>query len=306
MRNAFALEITALAQQDPRLVLLSGDIGNRLFDDLKQKAPERFYNCGVAEANMVSVAAGMALSGLKPVVYTIATFCTIRCLEQIRLDACYQNLPVVFVGAGAGLSYASLNASHQALEDIAFFRLFPNMTVLCPADAFEARAALRAALGCNGPVYIRLGKKGEPNVHKDVPAFTIGKAAVLREGKDVCLIATGTILHNTLKAAESLAKQGVAAEVVNMHTVKPLDTALLARAFSGHRLVVTVEEHAAAGGLGGAVAEWRAEQSGAGARLIRLGTGDKFIYVATDQEHARHQFGLDAEQIAATVLGQLR
>ena len=158
MRNAFAQEITALAAEDKRIVLLSGDIGNRLFDPYKKQFPDRFYNCGVAEANMTSVAAGMALSGLRPVTYTIAAFNTVRCLEQIRVDVCYQGLPVVIVGVGGGLSYAALNATHHALEDVAFLRILPNMTVICPGDAWEVRAAVRAAIKHNGPVYVRLGK----------------------------------------------------------------------------------------------------------------------------------------------------
>ena len=159
MRAAFANEIEALSAKDERLVLLSGDIGNRMFDTYKEKFPNRFYNCGVAEANMTGIAAGMALCGLRPITYTITAFNTIRCLEQIRLDVCYQNLPVIIVGVGGGLSYSSLNATHHALEDIASLRVLPNMTVICPGDAWEVRAALRAAIEVDGPVYIRMAKK---------------------------------------------------------------------------------------------------------------------------------------------------
>src|SRR5262245_37500104 len=162
MRNAFAAEVTALAGQDERVVLLMGDIGNRLFNDFRDRHPERFFNCGIAEANMTGMAAGMAACGLRPVTYTIAPFVTTRCLEQVRVDVCYHRLPVTIVGVGAGLSYASLGATHQACEDIAFLRALPGMTVVCPADPLEVRLALRAALRHPGPVYLRLGKKGEP------------------------------------------------------------------------------------------------------------------------------------------------
>src|SRR5437588_11098242 len=162
MRNAFAAEITALAEKDDRVVLLSGDIGNRLFDNYKERFKTRFFNCGVAEANMMSMAAGMAFSGMRPVAYTITPFITTRCLEQIRVDVCYHNVPVTIVGVGAGLSYASLNATHHSCEDIAFLRAIPNMTVVCPADPFEVRCALTASIQRGGPVYLRLGKKGEP------------------------------------------------------------------------------------------------------------------------------------------------
>lgn len=202
MRNAFAAEVTALAAADERVVLLSGDIGNRLFDRFKEQHPERFFNCGVAEANMMSVAAGLALSGLRPVTYTITPFTTTRCLEQIRVDVGYHHAPVTIVGVGGGLSYASLGATHHSCEDIAFLRAIPGMTVLCPGDAMEVRWAMRAALGQDGPVYIRLGKKGEPVIHEAVPSIAIGEALPVRAGDDVCLIVTGNLLPVALEAAE--------------------------------------------------------------------------------------------------------
>src|SRR6266850_1904913 len=165
MRNAFAAEITALAGEDQRVILLSGDIGNRLFDDYKIRAPGRFFNCGVAEANMIGVAAGMAMCGLRPVAYSITPFVTTRCLEQIRTDVCYHEAPVTIVAVGAGLSYSGLGPTHHSCEDISFLRSIPNMVVICPGDAFEVRAALRAAMQQDRPVYIRMGKKGEPVVH---------------------------------------------------------------------------------------------------------------------------------------------
>ena len=202
MRNAFAAEMTALASEDERIVLLSGDIGNRLFNDYKECCPARFLNCGVAEANMISMAAGMALCGLRPVAYTITSFVTARCLEQIKLDVCYQNVPVIIVGVGSGLSYASLNATHHSCEDIAFLRMLPNMTVICPGDVWEVRLALRAALKQDGPIYIRMGKKNEPVIHPHAPEFSIGKGIDVREGSDVCFLATGTLLPMAVEAAD--------------------------------------------------------------------------------------------------------
>ena len=227
MRAAFADEITSLAAKEKRIVLLSGDIGNRMFDIYKEQFPDRFYNCGVAEANMTGLAAGLALCGLRPITYTITAFNTVRCLEQIRLDVCYQNLPVIIVGVGGGLSYASLNATHHALEDIALLRVLPNMTVICPGDAWEVRAAIRAALKANGPVYIRMAKKNEPLVHDDIPNFNIGKGIIVKSGTDVCFLSTGSLLPSAIEAAETLAKKGVSVQVVSMHTVKPLDGILL-------------------------------------------------------------------------------
>ncbi len=306
MRNAFADQIKTLAGEDPRVVLLSGDIGNRMFDGYKELYPDRFYNCGVAEANMTGVAAGMALCGLRPVTYTITAFNTLRCLEQIRLDICYQNLPVTLVGVGGGLSYASLNSSHHALEDIAALRSLPNMTVLCPADAWEVRAALIAAHELAGPAYIRMGKKNEPLIHESMPDFEIGKAMPLRDGTDVCLIATGHVMPNVLTAADLLQEQGISASVVNMHTVKPIDEDALARSFEQFKLVLSIEEHGRIGGLGGAIAEWRAEQSGALGRLVRLGTGDHYMYTAGEQDDARAFFKLSPQDIAERTAQEFR
>lgn len=297
MRNAFASEITALAKEDPRVVFCSGDIGNRLFDKFKEGAPDRFFNCGVAEANMISVAAGMASCGLRPIVYTITPFVTTRCLEQIRVDVCYHNLPVIIVGVGSGLSYASLGPTHHSCEDIAFLRALPGMTVTCPADSMEVRAILRAALKQDHPVYIRLGKKGEPVIHKDVPALTLGKALVLREGSDVCVMTTGNMLPVGVEAVEKLVQSGGNPQLVSFHTVKPLDRELLRDVFARFHTVVTVEEHSLIGGFGSAVAEWLVDQPQQKARLCRIGASDEFFHEAGEQEYAREKLGLTAEHI---------
>jgi len=305
MRNAFAAEITALAQSDERVVLISGDIGNRLFNRFKENCPERFFNCGVAEANMISLAAGMAACGLRPVAYTIAAFATTRCFEQIRVDLCYQALPVIIVGVGAGFSYASLGATHHACEDIAIMRALPLMTVVCPGDPIEVRLALRAAVQRDGPVYIRLGKKGERQVHEREPTFQIGRALVVRPGREVCLLCTGTMLAAGVEAADELARQGVSAEVVSFHTVKPLDEERLAAALTKFQVVATIEEHSVVGGFGGAVAEWLADHPGRHARLLRLGSSDSFLHAAGDQAFARANFGLSATAIAATIMKEV-
>ncbi len=298
MRNVFADEMTSLAAQDPRLLLLSGDIGNKLFDKFKAAHGQRFINCGVAEANMITMAAGMALSGMRPVAYTINAFITARCLEQIRVDVCYHNSPVIIVGVGAGLSYASLGGTHHSCEDIAMLRILPKMTIICPGDPVEVRLALRAALKLNGPVFIRLGKKGEPIVHKQIPQFSIGKAIIVRPGNDICLLSTGTMLPVVIQAAEELDKKGVRAQVVSFHTVKPLDEELLQSVFSHFSVVTTIEEHTILGGLGGSIAEWLADQSAQKARLLRIGTSDHFFHETGDQDYARRHFGLTPENIA--------
>ena len=305
MRAAFADEIETLAAEDKRIVLLSGDIGNRMFDTFKEKSPDNFYNCGVAEANMTGMAAGMALCGLRPVTYTITAFNTARVIEQIRLDVCYQNLPVIIVGVGGGLSYASLNATHHALEDIAFLRVLPNMTVICPGDAWEVRAALRAALQMNGPVYIRMAKKNEPIVHSSLPDFSIGKGLIVKEGTDICFLNAGSLLPVAIDAADILHEKGISVQVVSMHTVKPLDENLLHDVFSRFSHIFTLEEHSILGGFGGSVAEWLSDQKGLQASLSRIGTQDKFMTEAGEQEYARELFGISKEQIAERVLKKL-
>ncbi len=305
MRNAFANTLTELATEDQRVVLLSGDIGNRMFDKFKAACPDRFFNCGVAEANMMSMAAGLAMSGLRPVVYTITPFVTTRCLEQIRVDVCYHHVPVLIVGVGGGLSYASLGATHHSCEDIAMLRVLPHMRVVCPGDAWETGAAVKAALGQDEPVYLRLGKKGEPLVHATEPDFEIGRAITIRDGSDVVLLSTGNLLPTAVEVAEKLAGEHVSVRVVSFHTVKPLDEAALADAFQAARVVVTLEEHSILGGLGGAVAEWLADQSAPQARLVRIGTADAFLHEAGDQAHARACNQLTAPQIAARIRSSL-
>ncbi|MDA7732129.1 hypothetical protein N8842_01680 [Candidatus Pelagibacter sp.] len=183
MRNEFAKIITELSVVKKDIVLLAGDIGNRLFDNFKKNNPERFYNCGVAEANMTGVASGLASCGFKPVTYTITPFNTARCFEQIRLDICYPNLPIIIVGTGSGLSYASLGATHHSMEDISILKTLPNLQIICPADKKEVREAFIKAYESNKPTYIRLGKKGEPLIHKKKPNFQIGKSIFLKKRK---------------------------------------------------------------------------------------------------------------------------
>jgi transketolase len=299
MRNAFADELTRLGNEDPRIVMLSGDIGNRLFDKFKASHPSRFFNCGVAEANMMGVAAGMAMNGLRPIAYTIAPFITTRCLEQIRTDVCYHEAPVTIVAVGAGLAYAGLGPTHHACEDISFLRSIPNMVVICPADAHEVRGAMRAAMQQDRPVYIRMGKKGEPLVHAAVPAdFAIGKAITISDGEDACLLSTGNMLPEAIEAAHRLKDKGISARVVSFHTVKPLDEACLREAFSSFRLVATLEEHSLIGGFGSAVSEWLADSGVAHRAFVRFGTPDAFFKKSGEQEYAREMLGLAAHQIA--------
>lgn len=306
MRNAFADEITKIAQVCEDVVLLSGDIGNRLFDKFKEVAPGRFFNCGVAEANMVGVAAGMAASGLRPVCYTIASFLTYRVIEQIRLDLGYHHQKVILVGTGSGLSYASLGSTHHSVEDMGMLRLIPGLAVLAPGDEQELRPALRAALDYPGPVYIRIGKKGEPVVHETDPTFGIGKALRVREGKEVWILALGNTLPLALEAATQLGSRGVSCGVASIGSLKPLDTELLAEVFRSAKVVATLEEHSVLGGLGTAVSEWFAANAAAAkAKLVSFGTPDEFLHATTHQSSAREWAGLAAENITKRIAQSL-
>lgn len=307
MRNAFADEITKLGAEDPRVVLLSGDIGNKLFDKFKDKAPGRFFNCGVAEANMMGVACGMALCGLRPVIYTITPFTTTRCFEQIRVDACYHRAPVIIVGTGSGLSYAELGPTHHSCEDLAILRVLPEMTVLAPGDSIELRGLLREALRHDGPVYMRIGKKGEPDMHDTSHAIQIGRSVTMRSGRDACILSTGTLLSVAAKAADLLEKEGISTRVESFHTVKPLDESTLAEVCTMYPLVATLEEHSKLGGLGGSVAEWMASREAAPrARLMTFGTEDVFMHEVGSQEYARQKYGLTAENVANRIAARLR
>jgi len=300
MRNTFAEEITNLAKTDKRVVLLSGDIGNKLFDKFKEVDSERFHNCGIAEANMMSMAAGLTMSGLRAIVYTITPFTTTRCFEQIRVDVCYHNAPVIIVGTGAGLSYADLGPTHHSLEDLAILRTLPGMRILAPCDSTELKLALREALRENTPVYIRIGKKGEPKIHKTDPEFKIGKSIVVHSGKDITIIVAGTIMPEVLAASAKLAELGISAEVVSMHTIKPLDDKYLLAASEKFKLIVTVEEHGLIGGLSGAIAEWRALNNIIVPQLA-FGTPDEFMHEVGSQEYARAKYGLTGDSIFSKI-----
>jgi transketolase len=297
MRNAFADEVTQLAKIDPRVMLLSGDIGNKLFDPFKKVDSKRFLNCGIAEGNMMSVAAGLALNGLRPVVYTITPFTTTRCFEQIRVDVCYHEAPVIIVGTGSGLSYAELGPTHHSLEDLAIMRSLPGMQVIAPCDATEMRLALRSALNSSKPTYIRIGKKGEPAIHDSDVSFKIGHAIPLKKGSDVLVLASGILMSNVLTAANILEQQGLSTQLASFHTIKPLDTEYIKQNLSGFKAIVTVEEHGKNGGLGGAVSEFLSGLPHH-PKHLRLGTEDEFMHEMGTQEYAQKKYGLDPIGIA--------
>jgi transketolase len=298
MRNAFLDTLFELAEQDSRIVFITGDLGYRVVEKLMEQRPKQFLNAGVAEQNMTSLAAGMALSGKIVFTYSIGNFPTMRCLEQIRNDVCYHEANVKIVTVGGGFAYGPMGVTHHAIEDLAVMRAIPGLTVVAPGDPVEARAATRAITALAGPCYLRLGKAGEPTVHTKPIDFQLGKAIRFREGTDLTLISTGGMLQTAVKAAERLAGQGLQTRVLSMHTLKPLDEAAVLAAARETACIATLEEHSINGGLGSAVAEVLAEAAGIKVPFKRLGVPPIFSPHIGSQEYMLQQHGLNEESVS--------
>ncbi len=276
MREAYVKALAKEGLKNKNIFGLVGDIGTFTYDDFKKACPDRFVNVGIAECNMVAMAAGLALEGKIPFVYSITPFTTARSFEPIRVDVCYQNLNVKIVGCGSGFSYSTLGCTHHATDDIAIMRALPNMVILSPADPREAEKVVKAAVEHKGPVYIRIGRSGEPNITPENYDFQIGKSVTLREGKDLTIIGTGSILYNALEVADILKKEkNLETEVINMHTIKPIDQNAIINSAKKTKRIYTLEEHSIVGGLGSAVAEVLAE-SQLGIFFKRIGLNDCF------------------------------
>ncbi len=298
MRNAFVETLFELAAEEPRIVLSTGDIGFNLFERFAEQYPDQFLNAGVAEQNMTGVAAGMALCGRIVFTYSIANFPTLRCLEQIRNDVCIHNANVKVVAVGGGMAYGNLGPTHHAVEDLGILRTLPNLTVVAPGDPVEADLVTRAITALDGPCYLRLGKAGEPVVHRERPPFELGRAVELRSGDDVTLISTGGTLAMTAAAAELLEERGIRARVLSMVTLAPFDDEAVLTAAEETGRIVTVEEHGV-GGLASAAAEVLVGFDRPLAfRALRLPR--QVIKDVGSQEHLRSSRGLSAENIART------
>lgn len=295
-RNYYGKALADLAKTRNDVVVLDADLaGSTKTSDFKKVAPERFIEVGIAEQNMIGVAAGLAASGKTVFASTFAVFATGRCWEQIRLAVAYPKNNVKIVSTHCGISVGEDGASHQGLEDIAIMRAIPNMTVISPADAYEAYAATIALADYKGPCYMRLGRADFPVITEEGAKFEIGKAKVLKEGKDVTLIGTGQMVSKCLEAAEILKKDGIDAEVINMSTIKPLDSETVLKSVKKTKCAVTAEEHSIIGGLGSAVAELLAEEFCA--PLVRVGTKDTFGE-SGNADALMEKYGLTADNIA--------
>ena len=296
-REAYGEALRELGGQNENIVVLDADLsGSTKTAMFKKEYPTRFFNAGIAEQNMIGTAAGLAAAGKTAFASTFAVFATGRAFEQIRNSVCYPKLNVKVAATHAGLTVGEDGATHQAIEDVAIMRALPNMTVLVPADAAEAKAVVRWAAEYNGPVYIRLGRSGVPDVFDETYEFKFGKAVTLKEGKDVTLIGMGIMTSAALEAAEMLAAEGISATVLNMPTIKPIDEDAIVAAANATGAIVTCEEHSIIGGLGSAVAEVLAEK--ASARLVRVGVKDTFGESGKPADLLK-KYGLTASDIAA-------
>jgi transketolase len=297
-RSSFGESIVLLARERKDVVLVSADITpTARLVNFQKEFPDRFFNTGIAEQNMIGFTAGLAKEGLMPFAVTIAAFVPMRCAEQVRSSLAYMDLDARIVGIEAGCRFGSLGNTHFAMDDIAVMRAIPNFTVICPADAHEIYKTVFAVADHKGPVHIRLtGAPGSPLLYPDDFDFEIGKAIEYRPGKDVAIIATGSVLWDAICAAEILEKKGVSVRVIDMHTVKPIDVNMLDSVFAENKLIVTVEEHSIIGGLGSAVAEYKAGFEKA-PKQIMCGLRDSFTEIGNYEFHMKEN-GLVAVDIA--------
>lgn len=296
MRNAFSDAITAEAKRDPRVLLLTGDHGYALFDSFRKTCPDQYINCGIAEQNMVGVAAGLARAGFRPIVYGLAAFVPVRVLEQIKIDVCYERLPVIFIGDGAGLVYSYLGTSHQSTEDIACTRAIPDLTVLSPADRFEMAAALALAFDAASPVYLRMGKSDRGDVHRRPLHLSVGQLIRVKEGDgDVVMLATGSMVRTALE----LTDRGIDAEVWSVPSIKPLDRATVGEICRHAKILITLEEHSVFGGLGSCITEEITKTNPI--PVCRIGIQDRFSALCGSYEYLLKEHGLDLDSVKMKV-----
>ncbi|MBX7148140.1 transketolase [bacterium] len=301
MRDYFIKRLTELASADKRIVLITGDLGFGVFDNYRAQLQSQFINAGVAEQNMTALATGMAMEGKIVFTYSIANFPTLRCLEQIRNDACYHNANVKVVSIGGGFSYGALGISHHATEDLAILRSLPDITVVAPCGLWETVEATSALVLREGACYLRLDKSFGEDAPRANEVFTLGKARVLKEGNDISFVVCGGILKEVQSAADILAKKGINARIISMHTIKPLDKDILTRAAKETGGIVTVEEHTLHGGLGSAVAEHLMDSGIYPEKFKRIALEAGFSSLVGSQEYLRKQYKLEADSIANKV-----
>lgn len=301
MRDTFVRTLVELAKEDKNIELITGDLGFGVLKPFWEAVPNQFTNAGIAEQNMTTVAAGMALEGKNVFTYSIGNFPTLRCLEQIRNDCAYHNANVKVVCIGGGFVYGSLGMSHQATEDIAILRALPDVVVMAPGDLVEAEECTKALAEYSGTAYLRLGRGGEKRIHDKIENFRIGKAVKVKAGEKIAVFSTGAIFEEVQSACDILIEKGYNPAVYTFPTVKPIDIDTVKACANDFDLIVTCEEHNVIGGFGGAVAEVMAEMKSKNAYLLRIGLDDQYSVKVGNQKYLRKQYGMTGDEIVRKI-----
>jgi transketolase len=304
MRVSFYKTIEDLYQKDESIYILTADLGYKLFDEFKLKCSDRFYDIGIAETNMIGIASGLSLCGKNVYCYSMSPFLVMRAYEHIRIDIAYHNVNVKLVGVGDGFTYGMEGFTHFGLEDFALMRSLPNMTIVAPADPIEAACLAKISYKHQGPMYVRLGRTGDPHIHTKEPDFKIGKAILLQEGKEIAIFAIGHMVYVAKKAVDMLNKKSIRATLINMHTLKPLDEKIIHQVASMHNYIFTLEEHNINGGLGSALSEVFAENEYSGL-FRRIGIREDSGKFLGNAEFLREKHGLTSEKVYQKIIKEM-
>ncbi len=301
MRDTFVKTLLEIAKRDKNVYIVTGDLGFGVLKPFWDELPDQIINAGIAEQNMTSIAAGLAMQGKVVYTYSIGNFPTLRCIEQIRNDCAYHDANVKVVCVGGGFVYGSLGMSHHATEDIAMMRALPNVTVVAPGDLVEAACATKAIYETPGTCYLRLGRGGEKQIHDGIDNFEIGKAIKIQDGEKVAIFSTGAIFDEVDEACKVLGEEGIVPAVYTFPTVKPIDKDVILECASKYKTIITVEEHNLSGGFGSAVAEVLAEQDSKDAKLVRIALNDRYSCIVGSQKYLRQQYSIDSKAIIEKV-----
>lgn len=308
MRTTFINTLIELAKNDDRIVLLTADLGFSVFEKFEKEFPDRFYNIGISEQNMVGIASGLAIAGKKVYVYSIVPFITMRAFEQVRIDICYHNLDVKLIGVGGGLAYGPAGATHHAIEDISIMRSLPNMTVLAPGDPYEAKQSILETYKIKTPSYIRLSKNGEPLIHENTEnlKFEIGKSIMINEGNEILLLTTGNMLEQANEIYKDIYRlTDKKIGFYSFPTIKPIDKEMILKISKKYKYIVTLEEHSIIGGLYSSISEVLMKNNLKEFKLERIipfAIEDKFSHCVGSQMHIRKCYNLDKESIITEIL----
>lgn len=305
MRKAFVAAISELAKNDEKIFLVTGDLGYRFLDGFAQQFPKRFLNIGVAEANLITFAAGLSSLGFIPFVYSIATFATMRPFEQIRNDVSLQNLNVKIVGIGGGLAYTKAGPTHHSMEDIALMRTLPNMTIIAPSDPDETFQAVKSIVKFKGPVYLRLERNPDSKKIIKQKKFIIGKARLILKGKEIAIITTGVKLYTALEVNKLLQNNKIYCSVISFPTIQPLDRKMIKQIIQNHNYIFTIEEHRKTGGLGSAISEFLAEIQQKNISFLRFGLTDSYSPISASYNELLKYHKLTPEQISRVILNKI-